>query len=186
MGYGVNSKAAIVAKRYAQAFINVFLDTLSLQDYDNMQMAAVGINKQVLLFLRVPALDYAVKKDALAMLSKRFSLPSSVQKLLQVLLHDNRAFLVCDVLRYVCLLYRQYKHIAEFAIMSSHPLTRDDIEVIKHFLAQMTGQDIMYTYKIDKELIAGIRLQSDTLLWEYSIRQRLAQAQLLLCPIRGI
>jgi len=182
----VNLKAAIVAKKYAQAFINVFLDTLSLQDYDNIQQASKNINKQILFFLRLPALDYTVRKDALIMLSKRFNLPPPVQKLLLLLLKDNRAFLVCEVLHYVCLLYRQYKHITEFAIMSSHPLTVDDRGIIKHFLAQMTGQDIMYTYKIDKKLIAGIRLQSDTLLWEYSIRQRLAQAQLLLCSIRGI
>jgi len=186
MGYGVNSKIAIVAKRYAQAFINIFLDTLSLQDYDNMQIAAASINKQVLFFLRLPALDYSVKKNALSTLSKQFKLPSSVQRLLYVLLHDSRAFLICDVLRCVCLLYRQYKHISEFAIISSHPLTENEIEVVKHFLAQMTRQDIMYTYKVDKELIAGIRLQSDTLLWEYSIRQRLDEAKLLLCPVRDI
>ncbi len=186
MGYGVSSKVAVVAKRYAQAFTNIFLDTLSLKDYDNIWVASASINKQVLFFLRLPSLDYLVKKDALNTISKRFKLPLSVQKLLHVLLHDNRAFLICDVLRYVCSLYRQYKHISEFAIISSHPLTKDEIEVIKHFLAQMTRQDIMYTYKIDKELIAGIRLQSDTFLWEYSIRQRLDEARLLLCPVRGI
>jgi len=186
MRHGVNLKGAIVAKRYAQAFINIFLDTLSLQDYDNMQRASTSINKQVLFFLRLSALDYSVKKNALYTLSKRFKLPLSVQNLLHVLLRDNRAFLICDVLRYVCSLYRRYKHILEFAIISSHPLTKDEIEVIKHFLAQMTGQDIMYVYKIDKELIAGIRLQSDTFLWEYSICQRLNEAKLLLCPVRGI
>lgn len=182
----MNSKVTIVAKKYAQAFANIFLDTLSLQDYDNMQMAAANINKQVLFFLRLPVLDSSVKKNALNTLSKRFKLPSSVQRLLHVLLHDNRLFLICDVLRYICSLYRQYKHISEFAIISSHPLTKDKIEVIKHFLVQMTRQNIMYTYKIDKELIAGIRLQSDTFLWEYSIRQRLNEAKLLLSPVRGI
>ncbi|MGB8366998.1 MAG: F0F1 ATP synthase subunit delta, partial [Candidatus Babeliales bacterium] len=109
-----------------------------------------------------------------------------VQKLLELLLNDNRAFLICDVLYYVCLLYRQYKNITKFAMISSHLLSEEDKKIIKHFLMQMTEQDIMYTTKIDKKLIAGIRLQSDTLLWEYSIRQRLAEAQLLLCPVRGI
>jgi len=182
----VNPKAAIIAKRYAQAFINTFLDKLDLKSYQNMQRAAISINKQVLFFLRLPVIDYKVKKDALALLGKRFNFSFPEQKLLTLLLNDNRAFLICEVLHAVCTLYRQYKNIAEFTMISSHALKEDEKEIIKNFLAQATGQDIMYTEKIDKKLIAGIRLQSDFFLWEYSIAQRIDQAKLLLCPVRGI
>ncbi|MGB8366739.1 MAG: hypothetical protein WCD44_00105, partial [Candidatus Babeliales bacterium] len=73
----MNRTIAIIAKRYAQAFINIFFDKIDRQDYENIHQAATGINKQVLFFLRLPALDFTVKKDALLLLCKRFSLPPS-------------------------------------------------------------------------------------------------------------
>ena len=36
-----------------------------------------------------------------------------------------------------------------------------------------TAATNLYAYSIDTDLIAGVRIQSDTLLWEYSIDKQL-------------
>jgi len=56
-----------------------------------------------------------------------------------------------------------------FNITSSHHLDISDLEIIEKFLAFKTGKKIISHHNLNKKLIAGIRLESNTLLWEYSI-----------------
>ena len=77
-----------------------------------------------------------------------------------------------------CALPISRNKIARVKISSSHDITQQDLDAIERFLVNQTGLSIIYTYAIDKKLIAGIRLQSNTLLWECSINKQLTQIKL--------
>ncbi len=170
-----NAKTAAIARKYAAALINLFLDILTQNDYENLLKAMhfLEVQNRALFFLQLPILEESVKEKGIRKLVERFSLPESIIKLLLLLLKHNRASLIPDVLWYITELYKQRRKILAFTIHSSHELHEKQIAAIKQFLARHTGSDIIYTYKEDKNLIAGIRLQSTTWLWEYSIRKHL-------------
>jgi len=73
-----------------------------------------------------------------------------------------------------CVSQKKYSCIWE-ANLGEHDLTarvkidNQNLETIKKFLAHKTEKKIISDYKIDKSIVAGIRLQSSTLLWEYSV-----------------
>lgn len=169
------TETMVIARKYAKAFINVFLDTLTQEDHDNIVQAAefLRTHKRVLFYLHLPAIEHGVKEEGIKKLVDRFSLPVAVQKLLSLLLAHNRVLLIPDVLEAVTELYKERKEILAFVINTSHELPAERITEIKQFLAHLTGKAIIYTYKVDTELIAGVRLQSATILWEYSIRKQL-------------
>ena len=171
----------LIVRKYASAFINVFFDELDQRDYDNILAARKFLREQkrALFFLQLPALEYEVKKHGIKTFADEFDLPASVRKLLYLLLEHNRVFLITDILWKITELYKERKDMLTFIISSSHELSTEDISVIKGFLAHLSGKAIMYTYTIDKNLIAGIRLQSTTLLWEYSVRKHLNTIALL-------
>ena len=90
-----------------------------------------------------------------------------------MLINDKRAGLFDFVLKQITLLYKRRNKILSFTISTAHPLTQEAVESVKQFLERVTGCDIIYEYKIDKSLIAGMRLQSETLLWEHSVKKNL-------------
>ena len=107
------------------------------------------------------------------MLIDHYKLPSFFEKLITLLVHDKRAPLMSRVLKELVALYRKKHTIVFFEITSSHGLTHEQLDNIEQFLARKTGCDIIYKYEVDTTLIAGLRLQSDAFVWEYSIRKQL-------------
>lgn len=171
---------AYLAKKYAQAFFNVYGDQLSDKDFYNICSAGsfFARHKQVLFFLTWPIIETDIKVKAIKQALLVFHLSDPFDKLVDLLATHKRTFLIMLVLDKLCALYKKNNKIMTFSIASSHQLEADQLDILKRFLMGITGQTIMYEYKVDKKLIAGIRMESQTLLWEYSISMQLASMKL--------
>ncbi len=174
--------AKALIRKYSQAYVNVFIEELSQSVIEAIATAAhyLDEHKHILFFLKLSAIDLETKKRGIDFLADRFVLPPSIKQLILLLIEHKRAPLVTKIFYYICTLYYKRKGMHAFKIVSSHELSKDDLAYIKRFLAQLTQRGIIYEYKVDKRLIAGIRLQSDTLMWEYSIAQQLNNIRLSL------
>lgn len=164
-----------VAKKYATAFLNVYNDSFSLQDYQQLIKTTEYIKKHysLLVLLSVPTLSRLQKKECLEKFLAVAQAPSLLERLAHLLLEQQRIEslgAVCEQLLYE---YQERKKIMPFILKSSEPLKNDQIALLIAFLAKKTGNTISYTTATDKKLIAGIRMQSDAFLWEHSIEQQL-------------
>jgi len=173
--------APYLARKYADAFVNIFGDELTVDDARVMQATGdfLASKHSALFFLRLPIIKDAVKREVLVHVAYEFKLPTTVHILIDVLLHDKRASLIPSILHAISKLYYKRTDIASFTITSSHALSQEQLDRLVGFLEAWTQRAILYTHAIDPTLIAGIRMQSDTLLWEYSIHRKLAQIQQL-------
>lgn len=171
----MNGAESILAKRYAQAYLNVHIELISYKDFRTIRDAALffASHRQLLFFLNWPAIKTSTKIIALRQAMAYCQMPESFNRLIDLLAAHRRMFLVIKILACICELYEQKHAIAQVTITSSHPMEPQELQVMQQFLANKTGLSIIYDYKIDKKLIAGIRLQSDTFLWEYSINKQL-------------
>ena len=164
----------VIAKRYAHAFLNIF----PLADSDLMAVHKaihfLDQHTEVLSLLKVPLLDKHLKVQALeGYLIERFGLPESFKKLIMLLAAQKRSYLIIEVLRSIETLCQEQKRIESFTITSSIPLDDNELNDVQKFLAAQTKHTIVYDASHDKNLIAGIRMQSAYHLWEYSIRKQL-------------
>jgi hypothetical protein len=76
-------------------------------------------------------------------------------------------------------LYKERHNVATCTIKSSHRLSPEHKQALYEFVHQAARKKIIYTCARDKKLIAGIRIDSETFVWEQSIaRQLRAIAQL--------
>jgi len=164
-----------LARKYAQAVFNVFGDSLSHDDIAQVQhiVAFLEQHKKALFFLRLSRIDFKVKERALDELFVDLSNKKPFMALIRLLLQENRGHLIYAALRELVTLYYDAHHIMSCTITSSHALSSDILDKVEQFLARQTGNDIIYTYSRDMSLIAGIRVQSKTILWEHSIRKQL-------------
>ncbi|MGE0207154.1 MAG: FoF1 ATP synthase subunit delta [Candidatus Babeliales bacterium] len=170
-----------LAARYAQAFLNTVGKDLALQDYQ----AALHLyeylkeHANLILYFRLPHM-YEVKKEALHTLLQSFSLPTVFEKITDLLLEHQRTFLIKDFLGAFLALYRKKHGIVFFTLKSSHELSAEHKAELLRFIERKTGKTVLCKTVIDKNLIAGIRLLSSTLLWEYSVNKTLRDARLAL------
>lgn len=175
---------ARLARNYAQAILNVFGASIVRDDITRIQkiVSFLEQHKKALFFLRLSRIDEQIKINALDKLFVDLTNKKPFIALIRLLLHDNRGHLVYPVLRELIALYQIAHHIMAFTITSSDELSQDERNKIEQFLARQTGDDIIYTYNRDTSLIAGLRAQSKTVLWEHSIRKQLRELALYMAP----
>jgi ATP synthase F1 delta subunit len=165
----------VVARKYAQAFVNVYAEEVSLRMLTLFDTASsfLRTNRNVILLLSLPHMDQEQRVQMVHQLVDYFSLPSQCEQLFTVLLSHNRSFLIPIVLWYIVQIYKKRVNIIDFSILSSDELDSIALEQIKRFLEHKTGKEIMYSHRVDKKLIAGICLSSDEYVWEYSVRKHI-------------
>ena len=164
----------IVARKYANAFLNLYIDNISEEYFGSIKKLEkfFDSHKKAVFFLSVPNIENKQKEKLLNELFEKFSVKDLLKPLMRLLFAHKRIFLIDEVLKHIRLLYKERKNIMMFTITSSHQLDGQDLEIIKRFLAYKTGKKIVSEYSVDKNIVAGIRLQSSTLLWEYSISKQ--------------
>jgi ATP synthase F1 delta subunit len=173
-----------ISKKYAQAVFNVFGASMVRDDIERIEkiVSFLGQHKKALFFLQLAHIDLDVKMRSLDELFVDFSDKKPFMRLIRFLLDENRGHLIDGVLREIVSLYYDAHKIMPCAITSSHELSSDELHKVEQFLARQTGDDIIYTYKRDPSLIAGLRVQSKTILWEHSIRKQLRELALHMAP----
>ncbi len=170
----------ILSKRYATAYIHLFDEQLDLEVSERCAQAAdfLRSHHQALLMLKLPTVSVSEQRSCLSALFDYFKLPHSLLKLVDLLGEHNRLILLPAVLSQITKLYRVRHHIALYHIKSSAKLDKEALEIIRNFIEKLSGKKIITLEKVDESLIAGIRLQSDTRLWEYSIQKQLNELYL--------
>jgi ATP synthase F1 delta subunit len=171
----MNTQVTILARRYAQAYLNLFMDQISEQEYQKLQTMSefIEAHRQTVFFLGLKSIPEQAKEDIIRNLVEKYKLPSSLIKLVTIIIQHGRAALIGKTLAQICELYRKKHHIMMFNIQSSFPLDQQTLGTVNNFLAKKTGWSIVSTTELNKRLIAGIRLQSTVYIWEYSIRKQI-------------
>jgi F-type H+-transporting ATPase subunit delta len=161
----------IIALKYAKAFVNLYIETISVESFNNIKKLEnfFDTHKKAIYFLSVPNIKKETKLKLLNEIFEKFKLDNLLAPLIKILTLQKRLFLIDEILKNIRLLYKERKNIMTFKVISSHQISKEDLEIIEKFLEVKTGKKIIYYYNLDKSLIAGIKLKSSTLLWEYSI-----------------
>jgi|SRR5579859_346436 len=171
----MNPEYAVLARKYAVAFFNVTDSAFDEHDFRQAELIKQFLrqHRQILFFLNLSLIHFDVKEKVINYICEGFHTSDVLKKLIALLIKQRRAYLMPDVLHHIGDLYMKITNTMVFTISSSPQLNAHDIKEIILFLEHETHKHIVYEYKQDPKLIAGLRLKSDTLLWEYSIQDRL-------------
>jgi len=164
-----------LAKKYAQAYLHSFGEDHSLEDFSSMWRAAQFLSEHhsLLFYLSLSMIHEVDKKRFIDIFFEKFHLFDSLKQLFYLLLKNKHIFLAADTLRDIYGLYKIKHKISDLQVSSSSDLSEEKIEEIKKFFTKLSGQQVVVRYSVNQDLIAGVRLQTETFLWEYSIAQQL-------------
>ena len=172
----------LLAKRYAAAYLNVHAASFTAQNLPALQSLQdfLSQNEELLVLLRLPAVPLTLKLEELKKIIHSYGIPESLVDLVRLVLARGRAELLPEVLKQIRVIYYERHKIMSCVIATSHPVTPSALEIIQRFITRKTGWNIIYTHVVDPSLIAGIRVSSDSILWEYSLRKQLNNVSLSL------
>jgi F-type H+-transporting ATPase subunit delta len=165
-----------VIRYYTKAFLNVFQDSIRETDYEHIAKAAdvLSKNHRLINLLQISFLrHHEIKKTVIKKIIDDAHLPLCIEKLALLLIEAERIHLLPSILKEIIILHNKKKNIMHMRITTSHLLTPEHHTHIKDVLGTMCKNSIKGNIEVDPTLIAGIRAQSETILWESSIRKTL-------------
>lgn len=168
---------SVVSKKYAQAYLQEYQNSLTLEQIQNFRLV-IQFCRQHNNFLSVISVLVGRQPGFEALLDEmcyHFSLPSSMSKLIKILIEHNKVHMFAQIVQDIYCLYMVNHNIQEMTMITAEPLEEDQKQKFEEFFTKLSGKKIISTAMIDEGLIAGIRMQTDHFLWEYSIKSRMAQ-----------
>lgn len=164
-----------IAKKYAIAYLNVYQNTLNHKDVEAIFTAFSFFKKNhnFMHILSVVTIEKGEMATIFENLIEYFCLPGSLYKLMVLLVKQKRVGYLPDVFQDIYALYKLRNNIIELEIKTADTIDLHAAQTFETFFSQQSGYKIESKIAVDKDLIAGVRLQSDFFLWEYSIASRL-------------
>jgi F-type H+-transporting ATPase subunit delta len=168
-----------LSKKYAQAFLNVFFDQITSDCIVKLERVEDFLKKNrfFFIYLKVPSISIDKKREVLNKFINFFALCAPVKKLTFLLLEQGRIDFLDDIIEKIIKLYRVRKDIQFFRIYVSHSLSEQEKERIIRFVKSLASKDVISKFIIDPKLITGIRIQSDSFLWERSVSKQLREVK---------
>jgi len=165
----------IIAKTYATAFVNVYFDDLSDDYINRLSKLAIFLksNKQPYIYLRIPKIPQEVKIKALNKVAQAFNLEEGIKKLMYALLETDRIEILDKVLNQIKIVYQRQAGVELFEVISSHSLSDEEKEKVLIFIKANSKYKVKAKFIVDKKLIVGLRIKSNSFLWERSIVKQL-------------
>lgn len=170
----------IIAKKYAIALLNVTKEDISETMLRQLELFAIFLKKQksVLAYLALPTLSSTAKQNLVEKITKHFGLEALLTRLIFLLMSKRRIYLLGLAIKHIIKQYQKRHAISVFFVSTSHPLQEQEKQRIIDSIAQITPhRKIQATFSVVPSLISGIKIQSDTLLWEQSINRLLQRIQ---------
>lgn len=96
-----------------------------------------------------------------------------IDLIVRLLSGHDRLMLMPDVMRHFFELYKKEHQLLFCTLKTSHELTADQKDVLMTFIGQISGKEIVFSVKIDRSLIAGVRIEGDEMVWESSVARQL-------------
>ena len=172
-------EGAVLAKRYAQAFMNVFGHKLDLTMIECLDLLGEYLHQHryALTYVQYAVLDAAHTQKNLFDLLEHCGVGEYFTTLITMLVNKKRIFLLSRIMYYIGTFYRQEHRMMHWVVESPLALSNEELIKVKLFLEAQTGKKAICTLKQNSSLIAGLRIYSSTLCFERSIRQQLRSLQ---------
>ncbi len=168
-------RANVVAKKYAIAFLNLYIDDLTDQELSKISELDTFLkqNKQFYVYLGIPGVSYLIKQKAVNRVAQELGLCKPLKKLIFILLDHGRIEILDKVLKQIETCYRVFKNIRLFLVTTSHKLIDIEKDKIIEFIRHVTKSKVIAKFMVDEKLICGFRIHSNRFLWERSIQKQL-------------
>jgi F-type H+-transporting ATPase subunit delta len=164
------------SERYSRALYEVGKESNELEkieeDVKNFQTLYKN-NSEIKNFMQNPTHTIEIQNKVLDILSQKLGFKKNLKNFFLLLIIKKRIFFVKKILNSFLKLCSKNRGEIKASLISSKELSSGELENISKELSLSMGSTIKFDYKVDHELIGGLKLQLGSFMIDTSIKNKL-------------
>ena len=164
------------SERYSRALFEVAKENNELEsiekDIKNF-MSLLKNSFEINNFIHNPTQSKENQNNAIKLLTEKLNFSKSLKNFMFLLIERRRIFFVEKIIDSFLSLCSRKRGEVKAALISSKELSETEIEKISKDLSSSMGSTIKFDYKVDKDLIGGLKLQLGSFMIDTSIKNKL-------------
>ena len=172
----IKSFSTETSERYSRALFEISRDSNELEkveiDIENFQ-SILSSSSDIKNFIKDPTHSKDQQNKVINFISEKFGFSNNLKKFFLLLIHKRRIFFIKKILDSFQRLCSKKRGEIKASIISSKELTQKELTEISKDLSLSTGSTLKLDYKLDKNLIGGLKLQLGSIMIDTSIRNKL-------------
>ena len=164
------------SERYSRALFEVAQEASELEKIENdIKNFAILLNnsQEIKNFIHNPTESKENQYRVLELLADKLNFSKSLNNFMFLLVEKRRIFFVEKIIDSFLRLCSQKRGEVKASLISSKELSEAELDNISKELSSSTSSTIKFNYKVDKELIGGLKLQLGSFMIDTSIKNKL-------------
>ncbi len=164
------------SERYARALFEVSKESGELDkienDIKNLQ-DLINSNLEMKNFIKDPTQSVNQQNKVVNLLASKLSFSKNLTNFLLLLIEKRRIFFVKKIFYSFLKLCSKKRGEVKASLISSKDLSSTELEKISKELSSSMGLNLKFDFKVDKDLIGGLKLQLGSIMIDTSIKNKL-------------
>ena len=164
------------SERYSRALFEVVKDANELDkveaDVKNFK-ALLDLSLELRNFIKNPTQSIINQNNAMLLLSNKLGYSKNLKNFLLLLIEKRRIFFAKKIFESFLKICSKKRGEVKASLVSSKELTQSQLDEISKDLSTAMGSSLKFDYKVDEELIGGLKLQLGSYMIDTSIRNKL-------------
>ena len=164
------------SERYALALFELAKESSELdkiQESVKELLDLLNTNESFKDFVNNPTQSQNVQLSVIENISSKMLFVKNFQKFLAILILKKRIFFLEKILKSFLSLTSKKRGELHATLISSKNLSEQELKELNMELAKTVGSQITFNFKVDENLIGGLKFQVGSLMIDTSIRNRL-------------
>ena len=168
--------SAETSERYSRALFEVAKESNELDKIEiDIKNFLILFNNSVDLknFIQNPTQTIETQSNVINLLSEKLSFSKNLKNFFLLLIKKRRFFFVKKITDNFLRLCSKKRGEIKASIISSKELSTDELANISKDLSSSIGSTIKFEYKVDQDLIGGLKLQMGSFMIDTSLKNKL-------------
>ena len=164
------------SERYSRALFEVANESNELDktenDIRNFQ-SLFNSSSEIKNFIQNPTQSKNTQNSVILLITEKLDFSKNLKNFFLLLIEKRRIFFVKKISESFLKLCSKKRGELKASLISSKELSQAELDEISKDLSKSMGSTIKFDYKVDKELIGGLKLQLGSFMIDTSIKNRL-------------
>ena len=164
------------SERYSRALFEVSQESSELdkvEDDVKIFQSLINSSLEIKNFIKDPTQNLSQQNKVSRLLAERLNFSKNLKNFLLLLVEKRRIFFIQKIFDSFLKLCSKKRGEIKAQLISSRELSKTELDKISKDLSESMGSILKFDYKVDQELIGGIKLQLGSIMIDTSIRSKL-------------
>ena len=164
------------SERYSRALFEVSKESNDLIDVEkgiNSFYSLLKSSPDLKNFFKNPTESFKKQNDVINLLGEKLEFPNNLKNFFLLLIEKRRIFYVQKISESFLKLCSKKRGEIKASLISSKELSKSELDEVSKDLSAAMRSTLKFDYKVDKELIGGLKLQLGSFMIDTSIKSKL-------------